>query len=187
MNPLGASQGDSHKKSDSHLFVLFTQSGFTLIELLIVISLIVILAVMANPRVENMSQTRAYYAARRLRSDIRYVQSLAMQTQARTRIVFNVASDHYQLERETGPGIWASIIHPSTKADYQVTLNTGNMQGVDITQAIFDGNATVLFNLYGEPLNSSGSPVSSPAFAELNAKYQLQLIPETGKVDIVTL
>ena len=162
-------------------------AGFSLIELVVVLSLISIVAIVSVPRFENLPQTRAYYTACKLRSDIRYAQSLAVQTQTRTRVVFDAVLDNYRLERESVPGTWISIIHPSTKSSYQVALNSGDLKGVDLTQAVFNGNSTLIFDSYGTPFDSAGNPIAEPAYAELNAKYRLELRRETGKVDLVTL
>lgn len=161
--------------------------GFTLIELIIVIILIGFIAVMVGPQLTNVPQTKAQYAVRKLQSDVRYAQLLAMETSARTRVVFDTSSDVYQLERESSPGTWTSVTNPSTKSAYTVTFNSGDYAGVDITGAVFNSGSTVIFNTYGAPLDSSGAVLVEPSQVELNSKYQLRFRAETGKVDIVTL
>lgn len=144
-------------------------------------------AVIAVPRLENSPQTRAYHAVRQMRSDVRYAQLLAMQTQVRTRVSFDVALESYLIQRETGPGSWASVLHPSTKEDYQIDFNTGNYQGADITAAVLNAGTSVIFNDYGEPFDDGSAPLNQPAYVELNAKYRLNIRPQTGKTDIVEL
>lgn len=161
--------------------------AFTLIELVIAMVVIGLVVVIAGPQMNNLPKSKAQFAVRKMQSDVRYAQLLAMETSARTRVSFNTSTDIYQLERESSPGTWVSVTNPATKSAYNVTLNTGDYAGVDITAASLDGNSTVIFNSYGAPFNAAETSLSDASYAELNAKYQLRFRAETGKADIVTL
>ena len=162
-------------------------SGFTLIELIMVMAIAGILWVTASPRLDDLPETRARYAIRRVQSDVRYAQLLAMESQSRTRVVFDTGTETYNLQIETSPGTWAAMTNPATKENYTVTFNTGDFTGVDVTKADFNGNTTVIFDSLGIPFDGSGQPLVEPAEVELNALYQLRFRAPTGKVDIVTL
>ncbi len=161
--------------------------GFTLVELIIVLTTVSIIAALVGIRFENLPQTRAYFAVRKMRSDARYAQLLALNTQKRTRIVFDAGTDQYQLEMESSPGVWINAADPATKGNYQVALNSGDFAGADITQTVFNSTSTVIFDAFGSPFDGLGNTLNEPAFAELNAKYRLQIRAHTGKADIVTL
>lgn len=161
--------------------------GFSLIEWIMVMVLLSIVAVSASPRLANLPTTRAQFAIRKMQSDVRYAQLLAMESQRRTRILFDVAKDQYQLEIETSAAVWVPVLHPSTQTNFTVTLNAGDFAGVDVTSVTLDGNSEVIFDAYGAPYNAAGSPLTEPAYVELNSKYQLHFREQTGKVDIVTL
>ena len=163
------------------------QKGFTLIELIMVMVMIGILVVVASTRLQNLPNTRAQFAMRKMQSDVRYAQILAMESQKRTRVVFSTGSDTYDLQYETTPSNWSAITHPATKSNFSVQLNTGDFSGVDITQASLNSGSSVTFDSYGAPFNSSDTALTEPAYVELNAAYQLRFRAETGKVDIVTL
>ena len=164
-----------------------SKRGFTLIELIVVIVLLGFITIKARPQLDNLPQTRAYFAIRKVQSDVRYAQLLAMETNARTRVVFDAAADSYQLDRETSPSVWTGVSNPSTKGTYSVTLNSGDYSGVDITGAAINATSTVIFNVNGAPFDGSGNALTEPSQIELNSKYQLRFRVETGKVDIVTL
>lgn len=160
--------------------------GFTLIELVMVMVLIGILALVAFPRFENINRTRAQAAAMKLRSDLRYIQMLSMQTQQQTRVVFNAAADNYQLQILNLAG-WAAVTNPGTRAAYSVQLNAGEFQGVDISAADFNGGSTVIFNRLGVPADAAGTALVANGVVTLNGAFQVTVSPSEGVVEMVTL
>ena len=164
-----------------------SKRGFTVIELIMVIVVITLVAFVASPLVENLPNTRAYYAVHKMRSDLRYAQELAIVSQARTRVVFDASIDRYQIERETSPNLWVAATDPATKGNYQVDFNTGDYQGVDITVANLNGTTTVIFDSYGAPFDGNGVALPEPAYVDLNSKYRLNFRSQTGKADLTIL
>lgn len=163
-------------------------SGFTIIELVMIVVVIAVVAAVAAPRFENLPNTRAQYAIEKIRSDIRYAQFLAIQTQSRTRVTGVVATNSYSLEIETAPGVWTLLQHPANKNNFSVTLNVGDYEGVMLTDVAGSvspaGTIQFLFNSYGAPFWSDDSPLASPAYLELNSTYQIHISPETGNLAI---
>ncbi len=133
-------------------------SGFTLIELIMVITILGILAVVAVPRFPNMNIIRLDMASEKVQSDIRYAQSLAVDTQRWTRIVFSAAADNYTVyiggfDDGTGnPSAWTIALDPLTKTNFTFQLNTGDFAGIDLTQIVFNApNNQLVFDKWGNP------------------------------------
>ena len=157
-----------------------------MIELITVMIIIGIVASVSVPKLQNLPNTRAQFAIRKLRSDVRYAQLLAMESQARTRVVFDTAADTYELQRESAPNTWVAVTDPASKGNYSVTFNAGDYAGVDITSAVFNAASTVIFNTFGAPFDGSGNVLVEPSQVVLNSgAYQLRFRAQTGKVDIV--
>jgi len=173
--------------------------GFTLIELIALMVILGLMAIVAVPQIFSPPTIRAHYVVRKMQSDIRYAQLLAMQRQEpvlplsstpRIRVVFNLtnppSSNGYQLEQEVGI-TWILLTHPATRSDYVVNLNTGDYQGVSITTISLNAGNAVIFDSYGRPFIGSGSPLTEPAYVDVNGKYRLNFRAQTGKVDITNL
>jgi len=146
-------------------------------------SVLVVLVVMANPTLPNFPQTKAHYTIQKIQSDIRYAQLLAIETQLRTRFIGIVASDLYAFQIETAPNVWNWVTHPGNKNNFIVTLNAGEYQGVDITDAqdeVSAGLIVVMFDRFGAPYWANDTALTSPAYLELNHQYRLYFRPETG-------
>lgn len=162
--------------------------GFTLIELIMVIVIISTVSIVAIPRFNSFPQNRAYAAVHKVLADVRFAQLYAIQTQSRTRVVFDGANESYQLDRETSPGTWVTMNDPVSGSNYQVNLDSGIYQDVLISQVnLNSGNNRVVFDSYGSPFRGTGVALTAPAFIELNSQYQLQIESETGKSALVIL
>ena len=159
--------------------------GFTFLEIITLLAILSIITIFASPRLFSPPAVRAYYAVRKMGSDVRYAQLLAIERQARTRVVFNAATDVYQVERETTPNTWVLATHPSTRTNYVVNFNVKDYTGVDVTTVSLNGGSSVIFDSYGRPFRSTGAALTEPAYVDLNGgAYRLNFRAETGKVDI---
>jgi hypothetical protein len=89
-------------------------------------------------------------------SDIRYVQQVAISRHTNTRMIFNKATDTYIAEEEfpSGNNTWISIKSPFTKGDLKVNYATDpQYRGIDITDANFNSSNTLQFKWQGEPIS----------------------------------
>ncbi|MBI4431274.1 MAG: prepilin-type N-terminal cleavage/methylation domain-containing protein [Candidatus Omnitrophica bacterium] len=168
--------------------LLVTRYSFTLIELLIVIAVISIIAVAVNTDFLDFPVARAHYTARKIQSDIRYTQQLAMALQLRTRITFNSApANTYAVEYENPPATWNAALDPISRQNFNVTLNTGDYEGVTINGITWDpansGNK-IIFDETGSPFDQNGTALAGNATIQLNANRNLVITPNTGKVEI---
>lgn len=152
-----------------------------------VMLVISIAGVMVAPQLTNIAVSKAQFAIDQVLSDVRYAQMLAIETQLRTRVVFNAGTDSYAVQIETSPATWVAATSPFTKGSFTVTLNAEDYSGVDITTVSLNSASTVIFNSYGAPFNAAEIALTEPAFVELNSKYQMHFRAETGKTDLVVL
>ncbi len=128
--------------------------GFTLVELIVVMAVMGMIALTASPIFENLSSTRAEFAAYKVQSDIRYAQLLAIQTSGWTRIVFDLtAPTSYSLERDDGTGNFVPVVNPLTKENYTVNLGVNEYEGAVLTRVRFLGTSTqtLYFDQLGVP------------------------------------
>ncbi len=151
--------------------------GFTLVELLIVMILIGIVATMVmigNPtesiKVDNQ--------AKRLASDLRYMQHLAMTQNTRTRV--NFSSTQYTLTEADG-----------TTAINQPTLNTNIVAmpaGITLSNNL--PSSFVVFDSLGQPYSTAVTPgtlLTTTATITLTSGSDTETVsitPETGRVTI---
>lgn len=170
----------------------YVKKGFTVIELIMVMVVVAILAAAAAPSLlKGSGSVSALAFAKKLRSDIRYAQTLAMHRhrldtpasanpEFRYRIRFNVAdpgcpyaaqynivndADNNGLwgEDPNGGGAVESARNPSTgDAYFCVRLDSGDFSGFTIG-ADFGGAepGTLEFDTYGRPYDSDKTPLAA--------------------------
>ncbi len=162
--------------------------GFTLIELLVVIAVISIVAVAVNTNFFDFSIARTFYTARKIQSDVRYAQQLAMALQLRTRITFNVSpTNTYLVEFENPASTWNPAKDPLTRQNFNTTLNAGNYQGVTISAITWTaGNSgnKIIFDETGSPFDQNGAALTGLATVTLSGIRNILITRNTGKVKI---
>jgi len=154
--------------------------GFTLIEFLLVIVLIaIVLGVSVSLLSRGWSGMTITAMAKKLRSDMRYTQALAMAMRSssslsqpiRARVIFDTTNEKYDIKvvnDSDGDKVWGEAGEveyakdPSTGGDFTVQLNSGNYSGIAIDSATFSAtgctsSAIVEFDSMGVPycINSS--------------------------------
>jgi prepilin-type N-terminal cleavage/methylation domain-containing protein len=153
--------------------------GFTLIELIVVIVILLILSAVIAPKITNViTGTRINTAARKIASDIRYAQSLAISAQTTYGVIFNPnPTNTYSLYQNTSATI---ITNPFSGGLYTVQLNTGEYDGITIWGS---GSSEVKFDSLGSPTLGGGSSViiSNNGAAPTRA---ITVAANTGKVSI---
>ena len=129
------------------------RKGFTLIELVMVIVLIGILAVIAAPKLGNITSTNAGAFTDKLRADVRYAQNLAMTRNARTRVNFSTTS-YSVLSSPSGTcNPFTTDVDPATGGPYSVTLDTGSYAGIALT---LPAMTCLEYDSLGQPYNCTG-------------------------------
>jgi hypothetical protein len=114
-----------------------------------------ILAVVAEPRLPNVTTTNAGAFVDKLRANIRYAQNLAMSQNKRYRVYFNTnppaPASGYAVVYDTSGGSWTSFgfaQDPAGGGNLSVTLNTGSYAGITVSTP---AGGYVEFNSLGAP------------------------------------
>lgn len=161
-------------------------SGFTLVELALGITLIAILAWVAYPRIDAMSEIRLDAAARRVASDLRYAQNRAIGTRVVHGLYFEPATGRYTVYAPTKA---TPLVDP---ADRGRTLSVAfdqkfEYRGVAIVSAAFGTTPAVSFDYFGVPRDSAGVELAAAGRVILSYRGQadtVEVAPGTGAVTI---
>jgi type II secretory pathway pseudopilin PulG len=169
-----------------------------MIELVMVILLLVILAAVISVSFQGYPGIKLNSAIRRLASDIRYAQQLAMTRQGRHGVIFNqtvacaAAANTYTVFQETGVCADTPFINPYGGSSPTMNYNTDSrFQGVTITGASFcagvcgGGCPSILeFNALGIATDENGTQLTCGTVT-LNysgASRTITVAPSTGKI-----
>lgn len=170
----------------------FSARAMTFIELVMIIVIIGILAVVALPRFETYYQIKVQAAAKKVVTDIRYVQNKAISRHADTRIIFNGGSEYYRAyycdSDCANEANWSALQDPSTRLDLVVDFSSDHQYtGIDMFAVNFNSTDTLRFNWQGIPQDNAGSNLTS--FGSLSLDYKnssvtISVAPQTGKTVI---
>lgn len=149
--------------------------GFTIIELMIVVVILSIAALTAIPMMSSASSMQIRSATNLIMADLEYAKSMAITRGQNYSVVFNVGTDSYQIEDQSGN----VIPHPvKTGFNYVMSFpNDSRLSRVDITGVNFNGTPTVEFDCLGSPDN--GGTISLQAS---NMTATVMVEPVTGYI-----
>jgi len=124
-------------------------AAFTLVEVAIVVVILSILLLVAQPRFASVVQNdRLRRAAQKVAMDIRLAQSEAIKQQAKVGVEFSLDADAYRL-------VGLSVAKNGT-TKYEVYLGADPSYRTSLTDAEFNGRLDVAFDRFGSP-DSGGS------------------------------
>jgi prepilin-type N-terminal cleavage/methylation domain-containing protein len=151
--------------------------AFTLVELLIVVVILSIVALTAIPMMSSAAGIQIRSAANMIAADIEYARSMAISRGQNHSVVFDKDADSYRIVDLNGN----VIQHPVKKGfTYVVDFrNESRLNRVDITNANFNADQTVVFDCLGSP--DSGGSVNLQA-GGISATVVVE--PVTGFVSI---
>ena len=167
---------------------LIPLGGFTIIELIMVLVILAIIGVLVMRPVSYLSQIRETAASRKLKADIRYAQSYALSSQARTRVAFDIGAAAYSFYYESSPGVWTVMTDPLTKGNFTVNIGAAEFAGVSMSQKNFDGvSKDLVFDAAGKPYSCDGGGASITALVNqggitFGGGTAVHVEPVTGKV-----
>ena len=132
--------------------------SFTMVELVIVVVIIGILGVMAFPRVDIFRVLKFQAAGKKVLSDIRYAQSVAVLNHLYTGIQFSPGSNVYAAYfSNNAPPVnsnWPFLQDPLSRANMVVNYtNDPQYKGVAIVSSAFGSGNMVVFNTDGAPVD----------------------------------
>lgn len=163
-----------------------SKKGFTLIEVVLVLVIVAILAASVNIGINGISSARLNGAARRLVSDLRFAQQVAITKRIRHGIIFTANS--YTVFENDLPADPAR--NPQGGGDFIVDFTTGDFAGVTISttppQTTLPG-LVVKFEPSGRPLDGANAALTA-ATNQVTLNYNgspktVTITPETGRVN----
>ncbi|MFQ5753861.1 MAG: prepilin-type N-terminal cleavage/methylation domain-containing protein [bacterium] len=159
------------------------QKGFTLIELIVIITIIGILSYIAVANFsDSNSQVQYGTLIRKIATDVRFAQQLALTEGRSTHVYIDQANNRYYLKWDDG----TYIQNPVGGGDFIVQLGVGEFSAVQITGTEFV-NGRLDFSTSGIPLNA-GSVFSGELYlVTLNNAKRLQVTANTGFLKIEDL
>lgn len=161
--------------------------AFSLVELMIVVVILGIVGMMVVPMVSSASSMQARSAANKIAADMEYAKSLAISTQQYHSLSFNISTETYQINDQSGN----PITDPINKTNYIVDFTSDSrLNKVDITSASFDSSNAITFDYLGAPFKGTG--LSNPlvdgtngvTITAGNVVYKILVEPVTGYISI---
>jgi len=133
--------------------------GFSLLEIIIAVVILCVAGVMIIPMMSSASSTQIRSASNMIDADLEYAKSTAITKGQDFSVVFNAATESYQIQDHDG----AIIAHPVKKGfDYEVNFsNDDRLNKVDIDNVDFDSASTVTFDYLGSPDNGGDITLAS--------------------------
>ena len=156
---------------------------FTLLEILIVIVIIAIAAMIAVPVMSSAGNMQVRSAVNMIAADLEYAKSMAITRQKTYSVVFNAASETYQIEDSAGV-----IEHPVKKGfNYVINFTSDSrLNKVDIVSVDFNEMGTIKFDYLGSPFVGAGAPLNSGAVVLRSGATTITISvePVTGFISI---
>ena len=165
-----------------------TERGFTLVEMIVVIAVLAILAATASVSIADINTMRRDMAARKIVSDIRLAQDLAIARHFNTWVAFDITTNQYTmyLENPLMPGKANRRIakDPLTQGTFIIPLGDQKNPGVQLTSVDIGGTPEIHFDKFGFPTNADDVRLTIPGFIMVNMLRKISITPGTGRVQL---
>jgi len=170
-------------------FSVRVKTGFTIIEIIMVIVVIGIMAAAAVPRIDTLrKQIKLQGSVKKLVSDIRYAQSVAISRHTNTIVIFDVANNSYRIEwYNDAVAAWQALPDPATRSSIVIDFDTdAQYSGMTLSSPNFGGTVSLRFDWEGVPQDMAGVALVAAGSVDLEIGGDVQAVtvtPQTGKVE----
>jgi len=159
--------------------------SFTLVELVMLIAILGFMILIAVPNINSYYDVKLISCAQKISADIRYTQYLSIAEHKSYGVQFNSADNYYMVYE---PATGSVAKDPYSRANMELDLDTTQeYKGISISSVNIDFANEIRFSSLGEPLNSSGSGLSSRGTITVSFKSRSKTIavyPVTGWVEV---
>jgi prepilin-type N-terminal cleavage/methylation domain-containing protein len=162
-----------------------TSAGFTFIELVMVIVIVGILAVVTVPRFQAFNIIKLNSAVKKIVSDIRYTQSIAVSSHDMYGMTFDTGLERYDVRRVRDNTFARD---PFSRQNFTVSFASDPMYGgMNIVSANFGNTNQLRFGWNATPLNGNNVSLTSEgslAVSYRGASMSIYVSPGTGTVRV---
>ncbi|MBN1793376.1 MAG: GspH/FimT family protein [Candidatus Omnitrophica bacterium] len=153
-----------------------------MLEMIMIIVVIAILAVLAIPRFDTYYDLKLNGAARKLISDIRYVQQISISKHTGYGLEFDTGGNSYRVFLVSSD---ATIPDPTTRTNMIIDYDTSaEFAGIDLNAVNFGGTAELRFSSLGEPRDANNTALAASGTVTLVYQGRTKTVtvtPETGR------
>jgi prepilin-type N-terminal cleavage/methylation domain-containing protein len=160
-------------------------TGFTLIEVVMVVVIVAILAVVSIPRFQAFNAIKLNGAVKKIVTDIRYTQALAVSSHDTHGMTFDIGQERYEIRRIRDNTFARD---PFSRQNFTVDFTTDPLyRGMNISTVNFGSTNQLRFGWNATPLN--GNNVSLASDGIMNVSYRgagmtIYVSPGTGTVRV---
>ena len=153
------------------------ERGFSLVELITIIAIIGILSYMALAKFSESNATiKGRTLARKIVSDVRYAQELALSHRQLVKCFIEPAQNRYTL-------LWGDdsyVQTPMAEKNFIVDFDGSDFDGINLTTTGFS-SGLLSFNSKGQPLNNGSLMATELVLMVLNSTITIKVVPGTGR------
>ena len=163
------------------------RTGFTLAEVLVVVVILGIAGAIIIPMISDSTDLQATSAARQIVSTLLFAQTAAIAHQEQYQVVFNDATESYEVQDSTGAVI-DNPVSPGT--DYRISFpDISQMKSVTIDTVNFDGTDRVWFDRLGAPYSGAIITNTPLMLGEVTVRagsssYTVTVEPVSGRIKV---
>ncbi|MFG0283452.1 MAG: Tfp pilus assembly protein FimT/FimU [Phycisphaerales bacterium JB039] len=165
------------------------RAGYSLIELAAIVVILAILAAVSAPSLGRIPAIRAGVAAEQIAGDLSFARSWSLATGVRSWVRFDLAAQEYRMLAEDPdiPGrAGAALLQSGAGGPLIVTLDAGQLLGIQIDSADFDGGVEIGCDARGRPLNDAEELLRGAGELRLSTGHIIRVAEQSGITSYVS-